>query len=307
MCIRDRLALLSATLLAACALQRRGDQRDRLELLERINDCHECEDECPRDWSAGAHLIASLDDRLGRAGFIDLDARRRVRNYALACGALSAGLVSSAAFCIWGIFAAAGAALATAHAGACAFVVFLRVRERSYEREVYLQTPLFLESVILLVESGLGVLPALERAVSCRDGGAAVSRLFRIVYLLSSRGMPFTQALETVAEHMPHRILRHVMLHLDLSGMEGGSIIPSLRSLSDYAHSEWRLSVEQRVKRLENFVVFPVFASVMGLMMLIAAVPLVPLLDLKDLLDRSQMARSLEAPAPAEVDGEKSL
>jgi pilus assembly protein TadC len=176
-----------------------------------------------------------------------------------------------------------------AYLGLTAFAFFLRYRQREYEREVMFQMPIFLESLILLVESGLGILPALERVVPGREYGRKISpvtRLFQLVYQLSASGMPFTQALETVAEVTPQRIVRHVLLHLDISGTEGGELVPSLRNLSDHAHMEWKLSVEQRVRRLENLVVFPVFASVLGLMVLTAAVPVVPLLNLKDILDK---------------------
>jgi pilus assembly protein TadC len=149
------------------------------------------------------------------------------------------------------------------------------------------QLPLVLENLILLVEAGLGVLPALEQIVFSRiknakeQGGSIdlTTFLLKVVYDLSAHGMPFAEALERVADATEIRSLRHVLLHLDISASEGGELIPSMRSLSDHAHTEWRLSVETRVNRLENMVVFPVFVSVIGLMILTASVPLVPVLE----------------------------
>lgn len=285
------LALLALLLAAGAFFLRRIRHREQLQLLAQRDNVMNIAYETGLDWERGGKLLGHLGDRLGRAGFIDDRQRQNVKTAiflaALWGGALG-GVIGGR---LGGAFTAFALALGGLYVAVTGIAIALRMREQNYEREIYFQTPIFLESIILLVESGLGVLPALEKIVRSREeneGSGAVSRLFHLVYQLSSHGTPLTQALETVAERVPQRIVRHVMLHIDLSGNEGGELIPSLRSLSEYAHNEWRLSVEQRVKRLENLVVFPVFASVMGLMLLIAAVPMVPLLDLKELLDKGK-------------------
>ena len=58
-------------------------------------------------------------------------------------------------------------------------------------------------------------------------------------------------------------------------------------------------SYENRVRRLENLVVFPVFVSVIGLMCLTAAVPLVPVLKLKESLQRHSVVPGGPAQAGA--------
>ena len=75
-------------------------------------------------------------------------------------------------------------------------------------------------------------------------------------------------------------------------------MIPALRGLSEHAHTEWRLSVEHRVRRLENWVVFPVFGAVLGLLLLLSAVPLVPLLS----LNQSLQTKSLNLKAGGDAD-----
>lgn len=157
---------------------------------------------------------------------------------------------------------------------------YLKFRALEFSREVLFKLPLALESIILLVESGLGVLPALEKVISIGSSHMRkdpVLRILWLVYQLSAHGMPFKKAASLVANSLDNRPLRHVLLHLDVGDSEGGEVIPSLRALSDHSHLEWKVSVETRVKKLENAVVFPVFASVLGLMALILAVPLVSL------------------------------
>ena len=258
-------------------------------------------------WEDSAALLTQLGDRFGKAGFVSTVDRQRGRAFAIlfiSGGALFATIAAVAAntSIMQAIFLMFGGA----YLGFTGFAFFLRYHQREHEREVMFQMPIFLESLILLVESGLGILPALERVVPGKQQTRKISpvtRLFQLVYQLSASGMPFTQALETVAEVTPQRIVRHVLLHLDISGTEGGELVPSLRNLSDHAHMEWKLSVEQRVRRLENLVVFPVFASVLGLMFLTAAVPVVPLLDLKDILDKkpdlaAQGSQLTQSPQP---------
>ena len=149
------------------------------------------------------------------------------------------------------------------------------------ERQILFQLPLVMESLILLVESGLGILPAIEKiAKTNKEDHNSVSKALAEVYRLSSGGLSLNNALEKVAARSEVRILKHILLHLDISGNEGGELIPSLQSLSEHAYTEWKVSVERRIKRLESMVVFPVFVSVLGLMLLSAAAPLAPLIDL---------------------------
>lgn len=281
------LLLPSAALLPVIfSLLWRLEGRNRLLFFANNEPEEEREDIA---WEDSATLLSQMGDRFGKAGFVSIVDRQRGRAFAIlfvSGGALFAAIAAVALNVplVQAVFFMFGGA----YVGITGFAFFLKYRQREHEREVMFQMPIFLESLILLVESGLGILPALERVVPGKAHTRRISpvtRLFQLVYQLSASGMPFTQALETVAEVTPQRIVRHVLLHLDISGTEGGELIPSLRNLSDHAHMEWKLSVEQRVRRLENLVVFPVFASVLGLMVLTAAVPVVPLLDLKDILD----------------------
>ena len=241
------------------------------------------------------YRLENLQDRFGSAGYLGEESRRRGRRTRLLfltltpaafllLSALRKGSLpspfSGLLLCLGGVYC-----------GLNLWILLLKYLKKDFEREVLFQLPLFLESLILVVETGMGVLPALEQVLQRRERLRQVdpvSELFRLVYGLSSRGLPLEQALDLVADHMTLRPLRHVLLHLDISANIGGELVPALRNLSDHAHNEWRLSVEGRVRRLENLVVFPVFVSVMGMIALIAAVPLVPLLGLQETLQHRE-------------------
>lgn len=250
------------------------------------------------NWKKAQKLLGTHRDRLGRAGLLTSAQRRNcimllagIALLCVACGLTFGASGDSLLEPVIGFFVGGYAALLIAW-------VYLQRLEAEYQRKILFSLPLTLESLILLVETGLGILPAIAQLVQTakeEQRNDAVIDLLSIVYDFSSNGMEFTQALELVAHASPVGVFRHALLHLDLSGSEGGEIIPSLRSLSDHTHKEWKLSVEQRVRRLENLVVFPVFVSVIGLLLLTAAVPLVPVMQLRESLKASKLNKDGDA------------
>ena len=247
------------------------------------------------DWSDTEYLTRILSDRLGAAGFIAAEERKKIKQKMF----LLTTLVGVLSFCFsyhLGLVVSLAVVTGAVYLSVMICLFYLRYLAAEFRRKVLFQLPLTLETLILLVEAGLGILPALEQVVRAelnRVNGdisrlGPVAKILRIVYAMAAHGMPFGQALELVADSVDIKALRHVLLHLDVSSAEGGALSPSLRSLSDHTHTEWKLSVESRVKRLETSVVFPVFLSVMGLMMLTAAVPLVPVLDFFSSLEHTK-------------------
>lgn len=284
-------------LVVATYLSYRGEVLSAQERLQALQNQTETantngnSNELGINWTEGSQALEQLGDKLGRSGYLTSAARKKVTRL----GILAVTVCALIPAVVFGTQVGLGSALVAAfigcYLGLTTFLYYLRFKVRDYERELLFQTPLFLEAMILLVESGMGILPAIEAVAKTKEETNAnnpLTVIFRLVYNLAAHGLPFGQALELVANATDSRLLRHVLLHLDISGNEGGELIPSLRSLSDHAHTEWKLSVEHRVRRLENFVVFPVFASVLGLMLLTASVPIVPLLSLKDSLDNRQ-------------------
>jgi len=254
-------------------------------------------------WSSSELLTKVLGDRLGKAGFIGADERKRIKQKIIFCVLVlvfSGFIFGLRTSLVWGFFMGF---VSLYFAFMCA-LFYLRYCAKEFEREVLFQLPLTLETLILLVEAGLGILPALEQIVRTElarvDGELSrlgpVAKVLRIIYGLTSHGMPFAQALELVADAVDIRALRHVLLHLDVSSTEGGALSPALRSLSEFTHTEWKLGVEGRVKRLETAVVFPVFLSVMGLMLLTASVPLVPVLDFLSSMDKQKSIAATNGP-----------
>ncbi len=252
----------------------------------------------PTDLSSLESELELLQNSLGKVGFTTAGVQRSAKRIRLL---LIFGSASTGAFlglCSGKPFLTIIGAALFGYIGLMAWLAFLRLKERRFNQNLLFYAPLVLESIILLVESGLGVLPAIEQLLRQARPNPVIDYL-RIAYNYTEAGVPFADSLELVADSADQRIIRHVFLHLDISGNEGGELIPSLRSLSGYAQTEWKLAVEERVKRLENLVVFPVFVSVIGLMLLTAAVPLVPVLELRDQLRDSRAPLTTKSDDPS--------
>jgi pilus assembly protein TadC len=264
-------------------------QKRMLGRLEEIEDVKLPESNDELNWCKSKCSVERLGDRLGRAGFLD-DRSRQIAAYLPYLFVIITTLIGLALF--FGVASRSKLVfliIGSAYSGYLLYLLLLSWCERGIKQRILFGLPIFLESIILVVESGVGLLPALSRVVRSKQGTAnVVTEIFYIIYKLTSAGIPFGRALELVSEKLNNRTLQHVMLHLELSGVEGGELIPSLRSLSEHVHKEWQLSVEERVKRLENLVVFPVFVSVIGLVLLTAAVPLTSVLGLREKLQTSR-------------------
>jgi len=268
-----------------------GREREMSNIAERVQI----------DWATSESALESIRDDLGRAGLFTKQERTQARWYRI--GALV--IMTTCGFLVGirleNLLALVFCSLIGLYVGYVLWRAYLRAVTKDFQRVVLFQLPLTLEAIILLAEAGLGILPAIENVVSEYDDTGKVNpvmRLLRLVYELSSHGMPFSQALELVATAADLKILRHVLLHLDISASEGGELVPALRNLSDHALAEWKVSVTTRVRRLENLVVFPVFASVIGLMLLIAAVPIIPVLKFRESMKSGRLVSTPVAETP---------
>ncbi len=244
------------------------------------------------DYSEWSHFVATLggygektlDLKLVQAGLITLEEQKqflRKRNF-IALGLLLLTieilLIKEVSIPI-----SFGVMLLALYFLMLAYSLYLRCLKNNSEREIYYDTPLFLEELVLLIESGLALFPALQEICEKSKLSSAkttiVRRYMASVYALTLAGLPMSDAFAKVAKETPFSPIKSLLLHLDVSSSVGGELIFALQSLAEQVHKEWKLAVETRVRKLENLVVFPVFAAVMGMMLMTAAVPLVPIME----------------------------
>ncbi len=261
---------------------------NRLDLMQRHAKVEQIFD--PSIVSQAPQTLSSLDLRLKRAGYLTILSRTKAKFRYSTFTIISTVLGGTTGALHDGMIQCTIAAAVVGYISIALVVLELSIRTAKEQRKLLRELPLFLELLILLVESGLGLLTAVHEAVSTQNEKRRLSDpicfTFSQVNSRAARGIPLAQALEEVANETESRVLKHALLHLDMSTADGAAIVPSLRALADYSHTEWKLSVEARVRRLENWVVFPVVAAVLGLTIATAAVPILPVIDLADKLPR---------------------
>ncbi|MDR2338467.1 MAG: type II secretion system F family protein [Deltaproteobacteria bacterium] len=235
------------------------------------------------NWDKNTNILNKLRGRFGRAGFIS----SAERSFAF-------GVV----ICVLAVCLSVGLFLGFSRGTTVAWVLslilsfylavlilagYFQYCTNKFKQTILFQTPIILENLILLISAGQGVLPALEKiTANPQVQPNKTLALFRLVYQLTASGIPFSEALEKVANATNIQVLRHVLIYLDISNSQGGELVPALQSLSEHTHIEWRLAVESRIKRLENLVVLPVFFAVLGLVLVVAAVPILPVININN-------------------------
>jgi len=277
---------------------RKSVLKDRLELLASNNRSQGTEE---IDYAFLSNHQKRLDPKLVDAGYLEPEEQSRINKYKIyvCLAGMLVGIGLSFYFNHKPLALVVGAVLGLYFA-LVAWILWLRAKSRDVVRSAYFDLPLILEELILLIESGLGLFPALEKVCSYesdsfKGGDPGVCRKsFKKAFSLAVHGMPVSQAFALVSKSATCVPLKQVLIHLDVSASIGGELLTSLRALSDQVHREWKMQVETRVKRLENMVVFPVFLAVMGLLLLTSAVPLVPVFEFMSSMKNGANSSSLD-------------
>lgn len=169
------------------------------------------------------------------------------------------------------------------------------VRENKMQRrkeEVEFFLPIFMEQIVMGVQAGLDVVPAIKEAL---QGGAAGSgklrELLQETILLSERGIPFTQALDQVSLKIDIPAVRHAFIHLKLAFSQGGELVRPLRELSDATQLQYQESVEEEIAKLPVKAVMPLVLTFAGLMICFLTVPIVQLSSIMKKVTPQEISR----------------
>lgn len=140
--------------------------------------------------------------------------------------------------------------------------------------------PLAMERVVMAVSAGLDIVPALVEA--SRDTDDPVSKLFKRVVELSSRGITVTDAFESVGKGVQSSSIKHALVHLSLAHKEGGELIRPLRELSDATQLSYQERIEEEIAKLPVKAVLPLVVTFTGLIICFLTVPLIQVSSLTD-------------------------
>lgn len=229
---------------------------------------------------------AILSDDLALAGIYDEDGRRmyqfRQRLFPLIFAAF--GLI---AVVYW---APANPAQGVAAILSAAFIGHLFVkrdlgsRKEAYKKATDYFLPVIMERVVMAVQSGLDIVAAvrvvLEHSEKSGDKPDPVTRLLKIVYRLTEKGLTFEQALKDVAELVPSSGVRHAFVHLGLAQKQGGELIKPLRELSDSTQIFYQESIEEDIAKLPVRATLPLLCTFLGLMICFITGPFVQVMTM---------------------------
>jgi len=167
----------------------------------------------------------------------------------------------------------------------------------TFIREVEFYLPIVMERVVMAVQAGLDVLPALSALLELDEsetegkrarndgmrglrGTDPVSRLLSVVVALSEAGLSFEVSLREVADAVGCPSLKHAFIHLAVAQQEGGELVVPLRELSDSTQLYYQETVEEEIASLPVKATMPLLCTFAGLIIFFITSPLIQVLTL---------------------------
>lgn len=162
-----------------------------------------------------------------------------------------------------------------------------RVR-KEVVRQIDFFLPIVMERVVMAVEAGKDIMPALRSVVqvSERDHSRSdsprdpVSSLVALVVALTEGGFTLETALKEVSAEVPSAAVKHAFVHLAVAAQEGGELIHPLRELSDATQQYYQEQVEEEIATLPVRATIPLLATFAGLILFFITAPLMQVLGM---------------------------
>lgn len=154
-------------------------------------------------------------------------------------------------------------------------------KERERERLTF-YLPLVMERIVMAVEAGLDVLPALHTVYSLELENKSeldpVTLLLKEACDLAENGATLEQALKDVAAKVDSIGVKHAFIHLALAHRDGGELVQPLRELSDSTQLYYQETMEEMIAKLPVKATLPLVITFGGLIMCFLASPIVQIL-----------------------------
>lgn len=163
----------------------------------------------------------------------------------------------------------------------------IRADQVRYKKEIVFYLPVVMERIVMAVQSGLDILPALkaiEQIENKEDGDRSVqkdevTRLLSRVISLCESGLSFDQSLHSVADSVKSSALRHCFIHLAVAHKEGGELIYPLKELSDATQLYFQESIEEEIAKMPIKATLPLLLTFAGLIVIFMTGPVVQIMN----------------------------
>jgi Flp pilus assembly protein TadB len=171
------------------------------------------------------------------------------------------------------------------------YLIQKRFEERATEKkqenlEFYL--PVVMERIVMAVQAGLDIIPALEavftlgekEAVASGNEVDPVTLLVGHVMELHRAGQSLEETLAQVGKESQATGVRHAFIHLSLAHRDGGELMAPLRELSDATQLYYQESVEEIIAKLPIKATLPLLCTFAGLIICFLTVPIIEVMSM---------------------------
>ncbi len=159
-------------------------------------------------------------------------------------------------------------------------------------KEIDFFLPIVMERIVMAVEAGIDVFPAIKRVVEIEVGDTElkdsrvssridpVTKLLELVVTLVESGRRFEDALKDVAAGVHSSALKHAFVHLSVATQEGGEVVKPLRELSDATQLYFQEQVEEEIATMPVRATLPLLSTFAGLILFFITAPLMQVLGM---------------------------
>ena len=178
---------------------------------------------------------------------------------------------------------------------ACGVIICEQIKRQSKitnKKQIEYYLPLVMERIIMAVDAGLDILPAVKTVVAIERKQRnflqkqsimisidPVSEALSKVSERAEKGQQFEEALQDVAKLYNVPSLHNAFLHLGVAQKEGGELIGPLRELSDATQSQYQDYVEEELAKLPVKATAPLVLTFAGLILFFLSSPLIQILS----------------------------
>lgn len=151
------------------------------------------------------------------------------------------------------------------------------------KRKVVFYLPLTIERLVMSVQSGLDIGPAIEKIVSNPGFSNSVNpcdALFSRVLELNKSGLTLEEALQEVAEASHLAVIKHTFSHLAAAQRDGGEILRPLIELADATQLAYQEEMDEEIAKLPIKATLPLILTFSGLLICMMTPPILQVLGL---------------------------
>ena len=226
-------------------------------------------------------------DEYRQMGLID---KQAIKNFELKLKLIPIGFVISSLFIriLSGNTSIKGLLLTMLFSFAAGVLYTARLKNKykeKYKYEMNFFLPLTMERLVMAVQAGQDILPAIGVILDVEKNKQAskidpICQLLSQVKDLSDAGLSFDKSLYQVAESIDNGALRHAFIHLALAHKEGGELVTPLRELSDSTQIFYQETVEEEIAKLPVKATMPLLLTFAGLIICFITSPIIQIIEI---------------------------